>query len=1019
VLVATPLTPFAAFGNAALPYVVQSTEMRGLWVTSAYNLDWPSRQGLTPAQIRAEIDDILTRAANQGINAVFVQVRPAADALYRSNIFPWSHTITGTQGQAPADNFDPLEYWVEQAHARGIEVHAWINPFRVTFPNQNITNPRYLYTTHPARRNPGLVIAYRTSLFFDPGNPAARQLIVDGAAELMRNYNLDGIHLDDYFYPSRNFPDQATFARYGRGMNLHDWRRENINTLVRDLQRVTHNANPNASFGVSPFAIWMNASNNPLGSDTRGGIESFYNQYADTRLWVLEGWVDYIAPQIYWIEGNPAACYEIVLSWWEDLVAGTDVRLYVGLAPYREVNRETDQRFAAWGQGEIVRQLERNARSPVVHGSIFFRERFMRSSVGDAIGQFYARHLPGQVPTRRQTSAPPVTTRPPADQEDNTIIIPPPATPQPPANDRPRIPIPTPPMPTPPNPAMDRLLVAQPSRAEFTTTDASGFWFYGSALPGVPVYVNGQRITDRTDEGFFSIFMPLERGRNTFTFTQQGQTSVTRTIINNAPAPARSPATMAVGIENMFPTSDEWARPGTTLTLRATAPAGATVTAQIGGQTITLTQTNANLQATANNIVAAQFTGSLVVNTNAADDAIIDIGRPVYTMTWNGETRTATANGLIRQLGKTAPFFAEITSSSAWVFPQAATTGGSGWMLLRGQVDRVAAVTGDWTRLASGGWVENEYVRTWQDSDFAPETPLGFLSEGRYITSRYFDTITWESPFFPAVQAEFDGSELIISLGMQQTAPPIFYTPGNTLFSNIRIGTHNGAPAYFMTLREGQRLEGFYTSYANGRLELVLRRRRPLTPGNNPFEGFTFVIDAGHGGTDPGAIGPMGPAMSEAVIVLAQAELITRELEALGANVVRVRNTDTFYTLQQRVDQNRTTNPDMFISLHINATAETTDATNIRGFTVWFRNENSRPAAATFMSNMYNVNPNTNRNRAPSQANFFVCRPQWSPAILLEASFTNNIHDFSWLINPRRQEEYARAVVNALLAYYR
>jgi N-acetylmuramoyl-L-alanine amidase len=179
------------------------------------------------------------------------------------------------------------------------------------------------------------------------------------------------------------------------------------------------------------------------------------------------------------------------------------------------------------------------------------------------------------------------------------------------------------------------------------------------------------------------------------------------------------------------------------------------------------------------------------------------------------------------------------------------------------------------------------------------------------------------------------------------------------------------------------------------------------------------MVDAGHGGTDPGAVGPMGAAMPESTIVLAQAELITRQLEALGANVVRIRETDTFYTLQQRVDINRAIKPDMFISLHTNATAETTNATNIRGFTVWFRNENSRPAATTFMDNMYNINPATNRNRAPSQANFFVCRPMWSPAVLLEASFTNNIHDFSWMINPRRQEEYARAVVNTLLAYYR
>ncbi|MCL1788528.1 MAG: family 10 glycosylhydrolase, partial [Defluviitaleaceae bacterium] len=431
-LALSPFEPFMAFANTALPHIQQSTEMRGLWVTSAYNLDWPSRQGLTPAQHRAEIDDILTRAANQGINAVFVQVRPMADALYRSDIFPWSHLLTGTQGQAPAGGFDPLAYWIEAAHSRGIQVHAWLNPYRVTFPNQNITNPAQLAANHPARLDPSLVIAYGTSLFFDPGNPAARQLIVDGAAEILRNYNIDGIHLDDYFYPSQNFPDGASFARYGAGMTLHDWRRENVNALVRELQAITHEINPNASFGVSPFAIWKNNDRDPRGSAT-GGMESYVTQFADTRRWVVEGWVDYIVPQIYWIEGNAAACYEAVLSWWEDLVAGTDVRLYIGLAPYREATRLTDQRFANWREGEIVRQLERNARSPVVNGSIFFRERFMRGDVGDAIGAFYSRHLPGQVPTRPGSGANPPQLAPPA---QNT-----------PANNLPVLTIPPPPMP--------------------------------------------------------------------------------------------------------------------------------------------------------------------------------------------------------------------------------------------------------------------------------------------------------------------------------------------------------------------------------------------------------------------------------------------------------------------------------------------------------------------------------------------------------------------------------------------
>jgi len=981
--------PLFASANTDLPYIESSTGMRGLWVTSVFNLDWPSRPGLTAAEHRAEINDILDRAAAQGINAVFVQVRPMADALYRSELFPWSHFLTGEQGVAPADGFDPLEYWITAARARGIEVHAWLNPYRVTSPNMNITNPANLAPNHPARLNPDLVILHGSSLLFDPGNPAARRLIVDGVRELLENYDLDGIHLDDYFYPNRNFADQATFARYGNGMDLYDWRRENVNILIRDLQQVTHEINPRASFGVSPFAIWQNNTTDPRGSAT-AGLESYHTHYADTRLWVLEGWIDYIVPQIYWIEGNPAACYEAVLTWWEALVRGTNVRLYVGLAPYREV--EGRQGWA----GQIVRQLTRNANSDVVAGSIFFRERFMRSAVGDAIGAFYAQHL--SLPTTPQGDLPSIGTPPEG-----------------------IVPIPTPQRPAPSTVRMDTLFVSQPSGQNRTVTDAAGFWFYGSAVAGQDVFVNGQLITDRTEEGFFSVFMPLVRGQNTFTFTQNGQAAVTRNITNNAPATPQPPATMDIAITNTFPAADEWASYGTTITLRATAPAGATVTAEINGQIIELTQSNPSLTATDTNRVAAVFSGSFTLNRTGFNTEVTMIGRPIYTMTWNGHTRTSTATGTIHQIGTYAPFFAEITAETAWIFPNATITGGSSQILLEGQIDRVTAISGDWLRIFSGGWVQREFVRTFTDETLVPEFghQVGFLSEGLYVTGRYWDTIRWAAPHNTAVLAEFDGSTLIVSLGGQHVAPPVFHTPGGTLFSEIRIGTHNGAPAYFMPLRDGAILEGFYTVYNDGELQLILRHRRPLSGGNLPFEGFTFVIDAGHGGTDPGANGPMGPVMSEAVIVLKQADLITRELEALGATVIRSRASDVFYTLQERVDTNRRANPDMFISLHNNATAETTNATNIRGFTVWYRNPNSLPAAASFAQSMRYVNPNTNRSNALNQANFFVVRPTWAPAILLEASFMNNIHDFAWMINPARQEEYARAVVNALLAYYR
>jgi len=681
-VIGEPTRNFVYAAQEAMPMASENEAlatigMRGLWVTTAYNLDWPSRQGLSNAELRREADVILDRAAAQGINAIFLQVRPTADAFYPSAIFPWSHLISGEQGVGPANNFDPLEYWISAAHARGMELHAWLNPYRVTFPNQQITDPNRLSENHPARLNPDTVLAHGTSLFFDPGNPAARQIILDGVAELLRNYNLDGIHLDDYFYPTGAFPDGTTFARYGGGLSLYDWRRESVNTLIRDLQTTVRQTRPQARFGVSPTAIWMNYQNDPRGSHTDGS-ESYHRAFADTRRWVLEGWVDYIVPQIYWPEGYARACYEAVLTWWEDTVRGTNVDLYIGLAPYREVEGRPN-----WA-GETVRQLERNSRSDVVRGSIFFRAQFMNSSVGAAIAEFYSRFT--NLPTSSVV------------QNDEPVI------------------------------SMQNMIVVQPRVGFPALSNASNFYFFGSGAAGVPMFVNGQEITNRTEEGFFSIFLPLVHGENTFTFTQEGQQTITRTLTNNPPAPPAPPATMAVAVTNAFPAANEYARVGTALTLSATAPAGATVTAQIGGQTITLTQaTNTSLTATANNVIAARFTASFTLNTTAASDAITDLGRPVYTMTWNGQTRTATAAGSIRQLGFDAPYFAEITSNSVWVFPGATTTGGSHWQAHRGQVDRVAAVSGEWTRLASGGWVENANIRRFRDNNLVPNNSINCL----------------------------------------------------------------------------------------------------------------------------------------------------------------------------------------------------------------------------------------------------------------------------------------------------
>jgi len=279
------------------------SEFRAVWVTSVFNLDFPTRQDMSAAALKLEIDNIVERAAEIGLNAIIFQVRPTGDALYESDIFPWSHWLSGTQGQGIPDidgygYFDLLGYFIEVAHAHNIELHAWINPYRIIHTATNSSDPNTLAANNPVRLRPELAVAWSTGggnqgLFLDPGLPEARQLILDGIEEIIRRYNVDGIHFDDYFYPGSDFDDAASFERYGNGMELGDWRRENVNTLIRDIQSTIRDLNyelgRDVVWGISPTAIWKNCSSDPLGVPGTRGQESYYALYADTRLWVTEG----------------------------------------------------------------------------------------------------------------------------------------------------------------------------------------------------------------------------------------------------------------------------------------------------------------------------------------------------------------------------------------------------------------------------------------------------------------------------------------------------------------------------------------------------------------------------------------------------------------------------------------------------------------------------------------------------------------------------------------------------------
>ena len=341
------------------PMKIEQEYLKGVWVSTVFNLDFPKKQGSNEQTLKDEIDEIIKNSKEKGITDIFFQVRPTADAFYNSEIFPTSVYLTGNQDVKP--QFDVLEYFTEQTHANNMKLHAWINPYRITKSEKDI-----LSENHIAMKNKDLTVTHTDgNLYFNPALPEVRELVVNGVLEILENYDVDGIHLDDYFYPSADFDDNEEYIKYGNGKTLDEFRRDNVTMLISDINSAVNEYDPSVEFGVSPFGIWANQSSFEEGSATKGS-ESYFKHYADTKKWVEMGILDYIAPQIYWEIGFEIADYEILLDWWSKQVEETDVKLYIGHANYKESQE-------IFTKGEIDRQIEMNKKNKEVDGSIFFR----------------------------------------------------------------------------------------------------------------------------------------------------------------------------------------------------------------------------------------------------------------------------------------------------------------------------------------------------------------------------------------------------------------------------------------------------------------------------------------------------------------------------------------------------------------------------------------------------------------------------------------------------------------------
>ncbi|WP_438351805.1 family 10 glycosylhydrolase [Paenibacillus sp. FA6] len=348
---------------------INNSALRGAWVSTVYNLDWPSAASYVDMQKQKEEYIYLIESLQAiGLNSVFVQIRPAGDALYPSALVPWSKTLTGKQGNDPG--YDPLQFMIDETHARGMEFHAWFNPFRANTD----TNTATLASNHVAIQHPEWIVNTKNQLIINPGIPEARAHVIDVIMEVVNNYNIDGVHLDDYFYPTGViFNDESTFKTYNskKIATKDNWRRDNVNQFVQQLNTSIQSVKPHIAFGVSPFGVWRNKASDRTGSDTKASITSYDDYYADVRTWIKNDWIDYVAPQLYWSLSNKIVQYDTLVNWWVNEVKGTDVELYIGHAPYKLGTTEIGWQNAQ----EIINQLKYNANDPEVGGSIFFSAR--------------------------------------------------------------------------------------------------------------------------------------------------------------------------------------------------------------------------------------------------------------------------------------------------------------------------------------------------------------------------------------------------------------------------------------------------------------------------------------------------------------------------------------------------------------------------------------------------------------------------------------------------------------------
>lgn len=942
------------------------SEIRGVWIASVYNIDYPSKPDLTAEELKKEIDIILEECERNKLNTIFFQVRPTCDALYKSELFPVSSVIS-TNGTLL---FDPLEYILNEGHKRNIYVHAWVNPLRITMNTHDLES---LSEKSPARRHPEWVVAYGDGkLYFDSGIPEVRDLIANGIREIVSNYDVDGVVFDDYFYPypaygdsgeKLEFDDAKSYLAYGGDYdNIDDWRRSNINKLIEQVYATVKETDSECQFGVSPFAVWQNNNGSNGGSNT-SNLEAYHSLYCDAMAWVEGGYIDYISPQIYWDFNSKTAPYDVVARWWNSRLSGTNVKLYVSHASYKYEEGEWDD-----PTGELSEQISFSRSLKSYRGSICYGFDELKKNTRGASDEIIEAYRNEIIYTDIQSNQSHVT-------------------------------------------------VTSPVSGSITYEDST--YLVGMSDPYYTLTLNGEKIS-QTKSGFFNAYVSLQPGENVFVFRQNGvEYPYVITYLTSSQAPQTNSADKIMYTKfptDLFPSSST-AISGNILWVSCTAPYNSRVSVNIGGVVTQLSPISTPSKTYDPSGFVGVTYGANAYLPAVSPDGITDCGNIKFTVYHGGEYFTS-PGCYLRVLGENARLcvkakadYTELKISQTSLYYNDYTVQSAG------MTDYAKSLYGGFYLLRMGGLVYADSVEE------VPDTP----SEEIKISSSMVTDLGKTTEFRlmckdrPPYNACIEDDRFVVTfynVSSADTPPPTIND--NPIIKSCEVIRLDDRVRFSFELYDVNNFYGFDLKYESGIIALSLKNPISVDFSKDmPLSGIRIVLDAGHGGDDNGAAGAYfsnNIKVSEKDLNLKIVTEVYNSLVAMGADVKMIRSDDSTVPLQDRVDFLEAEMPDLCVSIHQNSMNYNVDITRIRGTLALWCMDSGRLLSDSLGKS---VSASLGRKYIGSMYQMLaMCKNPKFPSALIEVGFMTSVEEYEQMFSGVGIKKAADGVVDGIINYF-